>query len=128
VNFINESALNYYEFEALLVATGNEYNEIIYHINVRWLNLGSASKQFLDLLNEVKLFTEKKGRNAEEFNDEAWITDLAFLVDVIGHLNKLNKELQGKAKLTTDMNVNIKAFKVNLRLWEKPIKNCIEIS
>jgi hypothetical protein len=46
---------------------------------------------------------EKKGRTIEELNDEGWITDLAFLVDVTGHLNNLNKELQGKGKLITDI-------------------------
>jgi hypothetical protein len=98
-----------------LEETEKEYDHIIYHTNMKWLNQGSASKQ-LDLLNEIKLFMEKKGRNAEEFFDGEWITDLAFLVDVTGHLNKFNKELQGKDKLISDMNVNIKAFKVKLRL------------
>jgi hypothetical protein len=30
---------------------------------------------------------EAKSRNIEEANDEEWITDLVFLVDVTGHLN-----------------------------------------
>jgi hypothetical protein len=57
---------------------------------------------------------EKKDRNIEELNDEGWITDLVFLVDVTGHLNYLNKELQGKDKLITDMYDNIKVFRVKL--------------
>lgn len=113
VNFVNESAFDYHEFEALLEATENEYEETVYHTNVRWLNEGCASK-YLDLLNEIKLSMEKKGREAEEFNDGEWITNLAFLVDVTGHLNKFNKELQGKGKLITDTIINIKAFKVRL--------------
>jgi hypothetical protein len=36
-----------------------------------------------------------------ELNDEMWISDLAFLVDVTGHLNSHNRELQGKDKLIT---------------------------
>jgi hypothetical protein len=43
-------------------------------------------------------------------------------VDVTGHLNNLNKELQGKDKLITDMHNNIKAFRVELRLWENQLK------
>jgi hypothetical protein len=65
---------------------------------------------------------EKKGRNIEELNAEGWITNLAFLVDVTGHLNNLNKELQGKDKLITDMYNNTKAFRVKLRLWENQLK------
>jgi hypothetical protein len=33
---------------------------------------------------------EKKSRNTEEMND-GWTTNLAFLVDVTGHMNNLNK-------------------------------------
>jgi hypothetical protein len=44
VNFVNASALNYHEFEALLEETENKYDEIIYRTNVRWLNHGSSSK------------------------------------------------------------------------------------
>jgi hypothetical protein len=48
--------------------------------------------------------------------------DLACLVDVTGHLNNLNKELQGEDKLITDMYNNIKAFRAKLRLWENQSK------
>jgi hypothetical protein len=65
---------------------------------------------------------EKKDRNIEEMNAERWITNLAFLVDVTGHLTNLNKELQGKDKLITDMYNNTKAFRVKLRLWENQLK------
>jgi hypothetical protein len=81
---------------------------------VRYLSQGSVLKRFFDLLNEIKLFVEKKGKNIEELSDEGWITDLAFLVDVTGHMNKFNKELQGKDKLITDMCNNIMAFRVKL--------------
>jgi hypothetical protein len=83
VNFIHASSLNHIEFLAYLEEVENEYGEIIYHTNVRWLSRGSVLKRFLDFLNEIKLFLEKKGRNTEELNDEGWITDLALLVDVV---------------------------------------------
>jgi hypothetical protein len=43
-------------------------------------------------------------------------------VDVTSHLNTLNKELQGKDKLITEMFYCIKAFKVKLRLWENQLQ------
>jgi hypothetical protein len=121
VNFIRASVLNHREFVAFLEEVENKYGEIIYHTNVRWLSRGSVLKLFFDLLNEIKLFMEKKGRNIEELNDEAWVTDLVFLVDVTGHLN-LNRELQGKDTLITDMYNNIKAFRVKLQLLENQLK------
>jgi hypothetical protein len=126
VNLIRASDFNHREFVAFLEEVENEYGEIIYHTNVRWLGRGSVLKRYFDLLNEIK-FMEKKGRNIEELNDEGWITDLAFLVDVTGRLNNVNKELQGKDKLITDMYNDIKAFRVKRRLWENQLPICITI-
>jgi hypothetical protein len=52
---------------------------------------------------KIKLFTEKKNKRIEELDDEGWISDLAFFVDVTGHWNTLNKELQSKDKFITEM-------------------------
>jgi hypothetical protein len=60
VNFIRASALNYREFVAFLEEVENAYGEIIYHTNVRWLSWGSVLKRFFDLLNEIKLFMERR--------------------------------------------------------------------
>jgi hypothetical protein len=41
---------------------------------------------------------------------------------VAGQLNNFNKELQGKDKLITEVHNNIKAFEVEVRLWENQAK------
>jgi hypothetical protein len=41
---------------------------------------------------------------------------------VTGHLNSLNRELQDKNKLVTEMSCNIKVFKLRFRLWENQLK------
>jgi hypothetical protein len=67
-----------------------------------------------------------KNERLEELDDEGWKSDLAFFVGrpllVTGHLNTLNKELQGKDTLITEMFDSIKAFKVKLRLWGNKLK------
>jgi hypothetical protein len=60
MNFIRESSLNHREFLALLEEVGKEYGGKIYYTNVRWLNRGSVFKRFFDVLNEIKLFMEKR--------------------------------------------------------------------
>jgi hypothetical protein len=70
------SVLNHRECAALLGEIESEHGEIIYHTNVRWSSRGSL----LQLL-----FMEKKNKRIEELDDEGWISDLAFFVDVTGH-------------------------------------------
>lgn len=65
---------------------------------------------------------EKNGRNVEEFNNERQITYLAFCMGVTGHLYNLDKELQDKDKVITDMSDDIKAFKVKFKLWQNKLK------
>jgi len=60
-------------------------------------------------------FVENKGKYLK-MNDGGYITDLAFLVDMTDHFNKLNKELHGKDKLSAYMYDNMKVFKIKLRL------------
>jgi hypothetical protein len=58
------------------------------------------------------LFVEKKGKIVKNCTDNC----LAFLVDVAGHLNNLNKKLEGIDNLITEMYYNIRAIKFKLRL------------
>jgi hypothetical protein len=81
-NFIRVSALYHRKFVALLEELRNKYGEIICHTNVRWLSCGSVLNRLFDLLNEIKFFSKKRGRNTEELNDEERTTVVAFLVDV----------------------------------------------
>ncbi|KAE8743450.1 hypothetical protein FOCC_FOCC010940 [Frankliniella occidentalis] len=50
--------------------------------------------------------------------DAAWVAKLAFLADVTGHLNELNKKLQGKGSLASDMFREVGAFEGRLDLFE----------
>jgi hypothetical protein len=68
-------------------------------------------------LKEIKLFKEKNNKRIEDMDDEGCVSVQAFFfVDGTGHLNTLNKELQGKDKPITEMLDSIKAFIVKLQL------------
>jgi hypothetical protein len=41
------------------------------------VKLGICFETIFYLLDEIKLFMEKKGRNIEGLNDDGWITDIA---------------------------------------------------
>ena len=48
--------------------------------------------------------------------------DLAFLVDMLCHLSRLNLNLQGKLKLLPDLVKSVSAFVNKLKLFKKHIK------
>jgi len=55
-------------------------------------------------------------KNFEESNNELWISNFAFVVDMSNHLNSLNKRFQAKDKLIAEMYENIRIFKLKLRM------------
>ena len=57
-----------------------------------------------------------------EMEDESWICDLAFLVDVTKHLNDLNTKLQRNGQFASEMCGHIKAFQCKLRLWQSQMQ------
>ena len=75
------------------------------------------------LREEIATFLEQKNINAAEFRNQKWVYNLAFLVDVTSHLNKLNLQLQGKQQLIHEMWSYIRAFTTKLRLWEGQLES-----
>ena len=62
---------------------------------------------------------ETKENSIAEFNDEEWIEDFAFLVNI----NELNSRLQRKGHLIHSMFDHVNAFTMKLTLWKMQIKN-----
>ena len=77
----------------------------------------------LSLLDAVKLFMKEKNKNYPELSDLEWIMDLAFLVDILCHLSRLNLNLQGKLKLLPDLVQSVSAFVNKLKLLKKHIES-----
>lgn len=44
-------------------------------------------KRLYDLFDEIKLFMNSKTKSTSKFDDELWLADLAFLVDMKSHLD-----------------------------------------
>lgn len=55
------------------------------------------------------------------FEDDDWISDFAFFTDFFSYLNKLNIKLQGKNQFIDVLWGNIKAFKVQLVLFQNQL-------
>ena len=118
VNMILSHKLNHRQFRELLLEAENQYGDILYFCDVRWLSRGAMLARVYELRNEIATFLENKNINATEFRNPEWVYNLAFLVDLTSHLNKLNLQLQGKKQLIHEMWKYILAFETKLRLWE----------
>ncbi|KAL4008962.1 hypothetical protein ACER0C_002814 [Sarotherodon galilaeus] len=97
VNYIRTHALNHRQFKNLIAELDQGLpGDLPLHCTVRWLSKGQVLSRFFELLDAVKLFMEEKDKNYPELWDLKWIMDLAFLVDMLCHLDRLNLTLQGK--------------------------------
>ena len=68
----------------------------------------------------ILLFLEMKQINCEfssEIKKPEWVCDLAFSVDILDKLNKLNIKLQGKGVFAHELFVEIASFQVKLGLF-----------
>jgi len=118
VNFIRAKGLNHRQFQEFLKSMDGDYGDIIYFTEVRWLSRSNMLKRFYNLRNEMKFFIESKSKFVPELDDENWLTDLAFLVDITSHLNELNMRLQSENQLINGMFQTINAFEMKLKLWK----------
>lgn len=101
-----------------------ESDKIIYNLlfcEVRWLAKGKALERFWNLKDEVIEFLEKNNELPDEcelLKDKSWLINLAFLTDILGHLNILNKRLQGEGNLFPALVGSINSFMSRLRHFE----------
>ncbi|KAI2662031.1 General transcription factor II-I repeat domain-containing protein 2 [Labeo rohita] len=89
VNFIRTNALNHRQFKNLIDELEDLPSDLLLYCAVRWLSRGN--------------YVSEKHKDYPEPHDPQWISDLAFLVDVLHYLNGLNVDLQGKLKMLPDL-------------------------
>jgi len=84
VNYIRSHALNHRAFKTFLEMMGEDFTDIPYYTEVRWLSRAKVLFRFFKLRERVAEFLDSKGRPEPLLSDPLWISDLAFLVDVTG--------------------------------------------
>ncbi|XP_017891841.1 general transcription factor II-I repeat domain-containing protein 2-like [Ceratina calcarata] len=123
INYIRNHGLKRVQFKTFLQELDSEYGELPYFTEVRWLSRGKALDRFFKLRDEIKNFMQTAGKPIPQLEDNNWLENLAFLSDLIDHLNILNVRLQGKKKTIIDLFDAIRAFKMKLDLWEKDLQS-----
>ena len=123
VNFIKGGALNTRLFARLCHDIGADHEALLFHTNVRWLSKGNMLERFYELKDEVKLFLEdqKKSDLLAILHSEEFELSLAYLVDIVEALNKLNRQLQGRNSNVICHYDAIRAFIA--KLWKRRISD-----
>ena len=99
INLIKAQPLTTRVFRQLCEEANLEYSNLLLYCETRWLSRGNALERLWILRSEVKnLLTDKKHCLAMHFQDTKWLSLFAHLVDIFGHLNEINTNLQGPKK------------------------------
>ena len=123
INYIRTHALHHRQFKNLIAELDQGLpGDLPLHCTVRLLSNSLVLSRFFQLLDAVKLFMKEKNKNYPDLSDLEWIMDLAFLVDMLCHLIRLNLNLQGKLKLLPDLVQSVPAFANKLKLFKQHIE------
>ncbi|XP_039610054.1 general transcription factor II-I repeat domain-containing protein 2-like [Polypterus senegalus] len=121
VNFLRcNSTLQHRLFRSFLEEMSAEFGDLLLHNDVRWLSKGRVLERFWNLREDVADFLQSLNtKKAAEFL--TFIQDkvalLAFLVDIMGHINTLNLSLQGADKTVVELQEKCCAFETKLSVF-----------
>ncbi|XP_006150206.1 protein FAM200A [Tupaia chinensis] len=126
VNFIKGSSLNNRILEIFCSEIGVNHAHLLFHTEVRWLSQGKILSKVYELRNEIYIFLiEKQSYLANIFEDNIWVTKLAYLSDIFSILDELNLKIQRKNNDTFQYLEHILGFQKMLLLWQTRLKsNC----
>ena len=118
VYFIRAKGLNHLQFKSFLEKLDSEYRDMSYHTEVRWLSRGKVLNRCFEIREEICQFMESKVKDTTELKDKKFLCELAFLSDIVSHLDALSLQLQAWGHIITDMYAAVRAFKTKLSLWK----------
>jgi len=121
VNFCRKQGLNHRQFKVFLDELEADYSDIPFYCSARWLSCAKVLKIFFALINVIQLFMDMKLSPQPILQDKVWVSDLAFMTDITGHLSDLNISLQGKDKLVSTLSNRIDSFQQQILLFKNQL-------
>jgi hypothetical protein len=97
--------------------------DLLLHFEVRWLSAGKCLERFFTLRNKISVFLSDYVKSdtstlEEQFRDREFLTELAFVKDVTGHLNDFNMKLQGKDQTLPSLFASVNGFRNKFSLFK----------
>jgi zinc finger BED domain-containing protein 5/7/8/9 len=123
VNFIKSRPLNSRLFSVLCNEMGSSHTNLLLHTEVRWLSRGKVLTRLFELRGEVLAFLrDHPFQHCASFEDNLWLSQLAYLADIFARLNELNCSLQGDVTVfdvRDKINAMVKKFDWLVKCVEK---------
>lgn len=109
------------KFQELLSEAEQAVGELSPRNNVRWMG-GKALECFVSSLDDIRSFFGEKWQTFPELWNDFWLLKLAFLADLVQHLNDLNKRLQRKGQTIEVLYEQWKLFTSKLGVFRRDIQ------
>ena len=111
--------LNTRIFKKLFAALDSELETLLSHTEVLWLSKDNMLARLYKLREQLKVFfiETKMQHFLEQLSEPSYEMQLAKLVDIFGHLNQLNLQLQGSGNEKLEGVGNMFVFEDKLRAF-----------
>ena len=121
VNYVKGRALNTRIFRKLCANRRSEPLNLPYYTKVHWLSKGNAVAGVFKLREELKefLIMQKQHKLRSNFEDNAFISLLSYLVDIFDQRIRLNLKLHEKGTTIIDFINALNAFVQKLENWTR---------
>jgi len=121
-------ALMHRKLKTFLQESEAEYQDSALYNNVRWLSAGTCLQRFFGVRKLIPAFLKEhmKSDTSEirsELESPDFLKELAFLTDILGHMNELNVKLQGRNQFITDLFGHINGFRSKLGILKSALQS-----
>ena len=121
VNKIKVNALNCRLFRQLCKENGEDLESLLLHTAVRWLSKGNCLKHFYSLYASVPEFLDETDSDlSRKLKDNKH--SIAYLTDIFGEFNCVNKQLQGNELNLVRAKTVIESFILNPINYEDTVE------
>ena len=115
-------------FVSFLDELNAEFSDLPQYTSIRWLSAGKVLTHFFGLRKEIlSFFEEELMESTNTFQAQLrsieFLCDLAFLTDMINHLNVLNLNLHGKGQSISHLVGHVEGFCSKLVLFTNRLQN-----
>ena len=123
VNFIKISALNSQLFARLCEDVSSAHKCLLFHTEVRWLSHRNMTWRVFELRHELlTFFKEKNHKFKDDFENDNFISWMAYLSDIFQTLNVINLSFQGSNSNIAVFISKLEAFTRKLDVWTKNVE------